>query len=222
VVHCNAQGWLVRNNPWGHCQLSDDCHPCRRHSVLAASLTRSSWYVLADSAEFASPGLNAPGRVLDGNAASVWRSTFSPTPAALPHTITVVFGGATNNVRGLVYKPSTAGAEGRIGGYEVRLSTDGEFFPGAPVANGTFADTVDQKVVTFPSAVAKAIQLKALTEAGNRGPWTTVGEIFVIGNSVLAAPKAKVGAWGPVIPFPLVPVAAALLPGGKVRPLSPF
>jgi hypothetical protein len=35
---------------------------------------------------------------------------------------------------------------------------------------------------TFPAVLAKGIRLKALSEAGSRGPWSAVSELHVIGN----------------------------------------
>jgi galactose oxidase len=185
------------------------------------ALPRASWYATASGSEF--PAANAPGKVLDGNLATLWHSAYTPAFDALPHTITVVFGGATNKVSGLIYRPrGDGGVNGRIGKYEIRLSTNGETFPAATVATGTFADTAAQKTVAFAATNAKAIQLKALSEAGGRGPWSSVGEILVLGKPVTAASKKQVGAWGGLIPFPLVPVAAAVLPGGKVLPSCSF
>jgi galactose oxidase len=184
-------------------------------------LDRSSWYASASSSEY--PKLNAPGKVLDSNDASLWHSAWVDPADALPHTISLFFGGATNQVSGLIYKPRLDGPNGRIGQFEVRISTNGRTFPAVTtVATGTFADTADQKTVNFTAVNAKGIQLKALTEAGNRGPLSSAREILVIGTPVTAAPIKTVGTWGALIPFPLVPVAAALLPDGKVRPSSPF
>jgi galactose oxidase len=185
----------------------------------AQSLSRSSWYALASSSEY--PLLDAPSKVLDGSDASKWHSAWEVPFDALPHTISIFFGGDTNTVNGLIYRPRLDGPNGRIGKFEVRISTNGETFPSGTVATGTFADTATQKVVSFTAVKAKGIQLKALTEAGNRGPWSSAGEILVRGTTATAAPKNAVGTWGPLIPFPLVPVAAALLPNGKVRSLSP-
>jgi galactose oxidase len=188
-----------------------------------APLDRSSWYAVASSAEY--PNLDAPGKVLDGDDNSLWHSAYTPTFDALPHTISLFFGGATNKVSSLIYKPrlDATGPNGRIGNFEVRISTNGATFPAVTtVAKGTFDDTADQKTVTFTAVNAKGIQLKALTEAGNRGPWSSAAEILVTGTPVTAAPKKTVGAWGALIPFPLVPVAAALLPDGKVSPSGPI
>jgi hypothetical protein len=37
---------------------------------------------------------------------------------------------------------------------------------------------------TFSPTLAKGIRLKALSEAGNRGPWIALSELYVLGESV--------------------------------------
>ena len=62
------------------------------------------------------------------------------------------------------------------------------------------------------------VRITALTEAGNRGQWTSAAELGVN----LAPTSTNLGQWSPVIPFPLVPAAAFLLPSGKVLTFSSF
>ena len=61
-----------------------------------------------------------------------------------------------------------------------------------------------------------AVRLTCLTEAGGRGNYTSAAEINIIGPVQTPADHAAIGEWGPVIHFPLVPVAAAALPNNKV------
>ena len=61
-----------------------------------------------------------------------------------------------------------------------------------------------------------AVRLTCLTEAGGRGPFMSAGEINIIGTTRTAADPATIGEWAPLIRFPLVPVAAAALPGSRV------
>ena len=81
--------------------------------------------------------------------------------------------------------------------------------PGRWLTSGTWPDTSTEKTVTFTEVRARYVRLTAITEAGNRGPWSTAAEINLLG------PLSK-GSWGPTINFPLVPVAAALLPGNRL------
>jgi galactose oxidase len=72
-------------------------------------------------------------------------------------------------------------ANGRIGKYEVYVSADGASWPAEPIAAGTFADSAAAKTVTFTAKTGAAVRLTALTEAGNRGPWSAGAEVNVIG-----------------------------------------
>jgi galactose oxidase len=58
-----------------------------------------------------------------------------------------------------------------------------------------------------------------VTEAGNRGPWSSAAEIEVLGVN----PQATyAGEWGPTISFPIVPVSAVVLPNNKLLVFSAF
>ena len=59
-----------------------------------------------------------------------------------------------------------------------------------------------------------------MTEAGGRGPWSSAAEINLLGPSGSVAPQH--GSWGAPIGFPLVPVAAAMLPNGKILTWSSY
>jgi galactose oxidase len=165
------------------------------------------------------PG-NAAGLVLDGSRDTIWQSERDPVEAPLPHSITIDFGGS-RNVAGLVIVGRHDDiAEGHIGAYTVSASDGGEF---AQVAEGTFADSRSAKTVTFAPRAATALRITANSEAGGRGPWAAISEVDILGylGEIPATQPQDFGEWSPVINMPLVPVAAALLPNGKVW-CSPF
>jgi len=182
-------------------------------------LPRAGWTATASDTQGGTdpePAVN----VLDGNPASIWHSQYNPS-VGLPHSLTINLGTPTQ-VSGLTYTPrGDGGINGRIGSFQVALSDDGVTF-GAPVATGTWADDATDKVVGFPAASARYVRLTALTEAGNRGPWTSVGELNLLGTPTGGTGNGAAGSWGPVIGFPIVPVSAVLLPGNKVLTFSAF
>jgi alpha-glucosidase len=49
------------------------------------------------------------------------------------------------------------------------------------VATGAFADTATEKAVTFPAKTGRYLRLRALTEAGSRGSWSSAAEISATG-----------------------------------------
>ncbi|MEU3460414.1 phosphocholine-specific phospholipase C [Streptomyces sp. NPDC006733] len=123
---------------------------------------------------------NAPAtKAVDGNPATYWHSQWSPTGAPLPHELQLDLGGA-RTVTGLTYLPRQDGsANGRIGRYELQLSTDGTTWTAA--ADGAFADDATAKTVRCWPTAARYLKLRALTEAGARGPWTSAAEVTPLG-----------------------------------------
>lgn len=78
------------------------------------------------------------------------------------------------------------------------------------MAYGTYVDDITLKTTTFTAVNAQFVRIQALTEAGDRGAWTTCAEINVFTSSQSAPPSgAGNGVWGPTIDFPLVPVSLA-------------
>jgi galactose oxidase len=151
---------------------------------------------------------------------TIWHSQWSGTTVPLPHSITLDMGTA-NQVAGLKYLPRADNPNGRIGAYSIDASSDGTTW--AAASSGTWADTADEKSVTFGAVSARYIRLTANTEAGNRGPWSSAAEINLTGTATPPPPPdGTLGSWGPAINFPLVPAAAALLPGNKLLTWSAY
>ncbi|MFE2148300.1 discoidin domain-containing protein, partial [Streptomyces sp. NPDC059456] len=125
----------------------------------------------------------AAKNAFDGNPDTIWHTAWSSgTPAALPHEIGIDLG-ARYAVDGLGYLPrQDGGVNGRIGRYEVYVS-DTTTDWGEPVATGTFADTATATSVPLPAKTGRYLRLKALTEAGGRGPWTSAAEIGLTGRA---------------------------------------
>ena len=81
-----------------------------------------------------------------------------------------------------------------------------------PTAVGSYIDDSTLKTTTFTPAKARYVKITALSEAGNRGPWTSIAEVNVYtgGTPVLVPAPAASGSWGLTIDFPLVPVSASI------------
>ena len=150
--------------------------------------------------------------VLDGSAATIWHSRWSPAPAApLPHTITIDTK-ATRSIGGFRYLPRADNQNGRVGKYSIGVSSDGITW--RAVASGTWPDTIAEKTVTFTTVSARYLRLTATTEAGNRGRWSSAAEINLL-------PRRK-GRWGPTIHFPLDPGLGCVLPGNRLLTWSAY
>lgn len=145
----------------------------------------------------------------------MWHTQWVPTPDALPHAITLDFGGDRYDLTALEYVPRQTGRpHGNCGAYEIYASGDGEDFGAEPVAEGTWADTRAAKTVEFAADGAAALRLECFTEAGDRGEWTSASEIYLYGTPAAGGPAPDPP--GPDPPGPDPPEPDPPGPGGGV------
>jgi galactose oxidase len=157
-------------------------------TAKADALSPAGWTATASDQQSTYPASNA----IDGQMATIWHSHYSPTLVPLPHFITIDMH-AVNNVSGLTYEPRQDNSpNGTIGQYSVSVSTDGTQW-GSPVATGTWADDKTVKTAEFGGLSARYVRLTALTEAGNRGQWTSAAEITILGNPAIGPPLSHIG-----------------------------
>ncbi|WP_018349706.1 phosphocholine-specific phospholipase C [Longispora albida] len=132
----------------------------------------------ADSQELVGEN-GAAANAVDGSATTIWHTKWYGGSDPLPHEIDLDLG-RVRTVTGLRYLPRQTGVNGRIGSYEVYVSTDGVAW-GSPVATGTLADDATLKTIRCWPSQARYVRLRALTEAGGRGPWTSAAQIVPLG-----------------------------------------
>ena len=77
------------------------------------------------------------------------------------------------------------------------------------VARGTYLDDASLKTTTFTPFTARYVRIIALSEAGNRGPWTSAAEFNVYTGTTAAPSPVGKGKWVLTVDFPLVPVSIA-------------
>jgi len=107
-------------------------------------------------------------------------------------------------INGFTYLPRQDGnSNGNIGQHTIEVSLDKVTW--TLVANATYDDDDSLKETGFPSVQTRYIRITGITEAGNRGPWSSAAEF----NINLAPTSTTLGQWGPVIAFPLVPAGAS-------------
>ena len=180
---------------------------------IGPALQRAGWTASADSQESAA---YAASNVLDGDDAIIWHTAFTGTVPPLPHSITIDMQ-STHLISGLSYLPRQDNSlNGTIGQYAVSVSSDGLNW-GSPVASGTWADDHTEKYAIFSPTSVRFVRLTALSEAGNRGPWSSAAEINIHGE---APPAGVGGSWSAPIGFPIVPVSAVMLPDDKLLTFS--
>ena len=134
-----------------------------------------------------SPGTSA----FDSNTGTFWQTQNSAGSSALPHEIQINLG-SVQNIGGFQYLPrQDLSTVGYIGNYEFYVSLDGVTW-GSPVATGTFANSMAEKLVIFTAKTGQFVRLRALTEV-NGGTSTSVAELnilqaIVVNQSPLATP----------------------------------
>lgn len=191
------------------------------HEVTYDYVDRTGWTASADSEELISE--NSPAsNAIDGDRNTLWHTKYNGgVVAPLPHWFQID-AGKQITVEGFSYLPRGSPGNGRIGTFNIQVSNDGSTW--TQVASGMWVDTEDEKISLF-QATARYFRINALSEAGNRGQWTTAKEINLVRGEeevVPASPAASKGLWINTVDFPVVPVAAAMLPNGKVLVWSSF
>lgn len=156
-------------------QLSTVCVPS------AGVIPRTGWSLkYTDSQETAAEN-GAATNAFDGNVSTIWHTKYTGGNAPMPHEIQINLG-ASYSVSGIRYLPrqdsGSGAANGRIGQYEVYVSTDGVNW-GLAAATGTFANNASQKEVRFTAKTGQYLRLRALSEV-NGNPWTTAAEIYAL------------------------------------------
>ncbi|KIW00731.1 uncharacterized protein PV09_07716 [Verruconis gallopava] len=177
-------------------------------NLLDGSNNLANFIVTVDSQETAAVN-NSAVLALDGDPTTFWHTEWSQSQPGFPHTFQIDMQ-ATLPVKALQYLPRQDGNfNGNIGQYRIDLSSDGNTW--TTVSTGQFADNSQAKLVQFQETTCRYVRLTALSEAGNRGPWSSAAEILVSFDATYVAPNPKTyGQWGMTIDFPVVPVAAAV------------
>ncbi|KAF9779374.1 hypothetical protein IL306_001919 [Fusarium sp. DS 682] len=177
----------------------------------SAAIDRSKWTVTCDSVHEGDECNNA----IDGRVDTMWHTQWEGSEPAPPHTITVDMK-KSYNANGISMMPRQDSSEnGRIAQHQVFLSKDGKNW-GQPVAYGNWFSDWIVKYANFDTQPARFVRLVAVTEA-NGNPWTSIAELNVFQANDYVPPQASMGAWGPTINFPIIPVAGTVDPNtGKV------
>jgi galactose oxidase len=177
-------------------------------------LSRTGWTASASSQQTG----NEASRVLDNNGATLWRSAYSPSVVALPHTLTIDMQ-QTNVVNGISYQPRTDNNDGIIYKHRVSISTDGITF--TDVANGYYVRDNTVKYTFFSTTTARYVRLVAESEI-NGNQFASVAELNVY-TPVPAVPLGSFtpvppsqGRWGQTIELPITPAAASITADNKV------
>ncbi|NNC93396.1 MAG: DUF4038 domain-containing protein, partial [Acidimicrobiia bacterium] len=170
-------------------------------SAVAPDLDRQFWSVTVDSAE--NQVTYSGQAAIDGDPNTFWHTSFSPSPH--PHAMGIDLL-RNAEVAGFRYqgRPDGTGVpNGRVGAWAFYVSEQPDDWTTlTPVATGTFPDDSIEHEVTFPASYGRYLTFVSLSEAANRGGWTTVAEFNVMGRFRDVSLQAGVGSipsWAPVV-----------------------
>lgn len=139
--------------------------------VVEPPPAKLAWRASASDFE---PGEGDPAHTLDNDPTTFWHSRYSPSPVGPPHALTVDLIKPTTISR-VILTPRQDGRNGRIRGYEILASDDGQIWS-APLAKGDLADREDPQTIRLPdSKRTRYLRLVVLSDWSNEG-WATLGE----------------------------------------------
>lgn len=165
-------------------------HPAAAQTVIP----QAGWTLQSVDSQETSAGDYGADNAFDGNGSTMWHTQWSSGSPGAPHEIVINLG-ASYAVAGFRYQPRNDGnPNGRIGGYEFYVSTDGSSW-GAAVASGTFANTGSEQQVSFTAKTGRYVRLRALSEV-NGQPWTAVAELNVLSSGGAAGGGSGGGSAG--------------------------
>ncbi|KAL8830941.1 MAG: hypothetical protein Q9191_001149 [Dirinaria sp. TL-2023a] len=168
--------------------------------VTSGAISRTGWTVKCDSFQSG----NDCAKAVDGNSSTFW---LTASNAALPHSITIDMK-KSFLVGNITIQPRQDGnSNGHIGQHTISLRQAPLSDPNQDLPTN-FA--LAQMTTTFTPANARYVKVTALSEAGNRGPYTSIAEVNVYTGTALPPAPATAGSWGLTVDFPLVPVSAAM------------
>jgi galactose oxidase len=161
--------------------------------------------------------LGWPDPTSSGDAVAAGRARYTDAVDEQRHTVTVDMH-TSQPVGGLTYQPGTGAVTGEPVRYQVDVSNDGGSWK--TVASGTLTGDATVKTVTFAPTTVRYVRLTDRTHVGGAGDSRALPRLTVFGP--FGGQSKTGGRWTPPIGFPLVPVAAALLPNGKVLTWSSY
>ncbi|KAJ5648084.1 hypothetical protein N7490_004456 [Penicillium lividum] len=159
-----------------------------------SEVPRNNWVAVCTSA---SGGHNC-NQAFDGNNATYWQSLNTSTS----QTITINLGTKDVSVSGLTVVPRQDQKAALIEEHQIFVSADNETWN--LVAYGTWWPDQSQKLSAFQPQKAQYVRLSAPAPNG-----IAIADIRIYQTDYIA-PNPSLGAWGPTIDFPLVPVAGAV------------
>ncbi len=165
--------------------------------AIAGPIPRFGWSIIYWDSQQNTVGESVQS-MIDGKSFTYWHTAYTPSAPSHPHEVQIDLG-IEYTVEGFLALPRADSANGRIGNWAFYVSNNPDDW-GSPAGTGTFPDSAAEQQATFAPKDGRYVRLVALSEAGNRGPWTSLAEFNVLGfttNVAAAAVQGNTVTWQP-------------------------
>jgi hypothetical protein len=143
-------------------------------------LPRTNWSLVKVDSEETSGEDGHATNAFDDSSSTFWHTQWQGAQPPPPHEIVIDLG-ARYSLTSLRYTPrQDANPNGMVGNYEFYVS-DSSTDWGAAAKSGTFTNTAQPTVVTFPAKAGRYIRFRAMSELTGKA-YTAVAEIDVAGS----------------------------------------
>ncbi|KAH8771504.1 putative galactose oxidase precursor [Hyaloscypha finlandica] len=197
-----VSGYAYHDVPKWKPSFSNESPPLNGHRVL-----RENWSLSCSSSQ---RGYEC-NKAIDGENTTDWRSDTGQEEHSitidlkLPHSMTAI----------VILPPINTGLDGLITHHEVHVSDDGKKWRG-PIAYGMWPESARQRMSIFDPVPARYLKLTTRGADEPRKSWVGISELNIYATTYTIPPDPARGAWGPTVDFPVIPVAGAQEPSGRV------
>ncbi|WP_436499715.1 family 20 glycosylhydrolase [Actinokineospora sp. HUAS TT18] len=144
-----------------------------------AVVPRTGWTIASFSSQETSQENGRATNAIDASPGTIWHTSYSPAPAALPAEV-VIDTGSASTFGGFRYLPrQDGGTNGRAKDYEVHLATS-IAGPWTKVASGQFGNTAADKETLFTSASGRYVKFRILSEWGPQNTFASAADLNLL------------------------------------------
>ncbi|KAJ5793409.1 Galactose oxidase/kelch beta-propeller [Penicillium paradoxum] len=148
--------------------------------------------------------------LIDGKDTTSWYSAFT----AGSHNVTLDMKNAYSVSALVILPPRDAGGDALITQHEIYVSDNGRNWEG-PVAYGMWPDTNRQRMSAFEPVSARYVRIVANSKDSMPSS-VGISELNVYATLYTIPHDPTLGAWGPTLDFPIVPVSGAQEASGNI------